>query len=250
MAYDSFASYYDNLLQDADYEKRSIYFNNIFNKFCTLSFNEKPILLDLGCGTGSLTLLMSRLDYDVIGVDPSVSMLNEARSKVFDTGENILFLCQYGETLDLFGTVDFCLSSLDTINHIEGAVNLGKTFDKVSLFMNPGGIFAFDINTLYKHKNILGNNTFVFDTDDVYCVWQNSINEDNSVDIALDFFEPNEDGSYERYSEDFTEYAYSFDEISSLLDKSGFEVISVFNDLSFDAPDNTCERAVFVARKR
>ena len=121
--------------------------------------------------------------------------------------------------------------------------------DRVALFMNEDGYFVFDVNTVYKHRHILANNTFVYDTDKVYCVWQNSLKENNIVNIDLDLFE-REGETYRRYSEHFKERAYEIDELTEMLSQSGFEVKAVYRDMSTDSLQADSDRAVFVARIR
>ncbi len=246
MSYDSFSRFYDSLTDNVEYKKRADYFCRLLS-MCGV---DGGILLDLGCGTGSMSIEMARRGFDVIGVDLSIGMLNEARSKAFESGEQILLLNQSMDDLDLYGTVDCAVCVLDGINHLSGEEQVRASFEKVSLFMNPGGAFAFDVNTLYKHKNILADNVYVYETDNVYCVWQNSFNEaDSSVDITLDFFEE-EDGAYYRSEESFTEKAYELADISSWLEQAGFEVIGIYDDLTFDEVRPESERAVFLAKKK
>ena len=230
-------------MADADYPARAEYYLKL------LSDNgvSSGILLDLGCGTGTMSLLMDSSGYDVIGVDSSVEMLNIAREKA--ASKNILLLNQPMEELDLYGTVDCAISVLDCINHLEGKDAVKEAFAKVSLFMNPGGVFVFDVNTVYKHREILADSCFITETDEVFCAWQNSLNGDDSVDIALDFFE-NIGGDYRRSSEFFTEYAYKTDEIKEMLEEAGFDIIGVYDDMSFENVREDSERAVFAARKR
>ena len=243
MSYDSFSKYYDILMADADYPARAEYYHKLLSE----NGASSGILLDLGCGTGEMSLLMDSFGYEIIGVDSSVEMLNIAREKTF--GRDILLLNQPMEELDLYGTVDCAISALDCINHLDGKETVKEAFSKVSLFMNPGGIFVFDVNTVYKHREILADNCFVTEDDGLFCVWQNSLNEDDSVDISLDFFEKSGD-KYIRSSEYFTEYAYETDDIKSMLDEAGFEIIGVYDDMSFEPVKAGSERAVFAARKR
>jgi len=246
MSYDNFSRFYDSLTDNVEYKKRADYFCRLLS-LCGVN---SGILLDLGCGTGSISVEMAERGFDVIGVDSSVGMLNEARQKAFESGKQILLLNQSMDEIDLYGTVDCAVCVLDGINHLDGEKQIRATFDKVSLFMNPGGAFAFDVNTLYKHKNILADNVYVYETDEVYCVWQNSYNEaDGSVDITLDFFEE-EDGVYYRSEESFTERAYELSEIQNWLELSGFEVIGIYDDLTFENAKPDSERAVFLAKKK
>lgn len=245
MSYDVFSRFYDLLTDNVEYKKRADYFCRLLS-MCGVN---SGILLDLGCGTGGMSLEMIKRGFDVIGVDSSVGMLSVARDKAAESGAQLLLLNQPMEEIDLYGTVDCAICVLDGINHLDGGEQVIRTFERVSLFMNPGGVFAFDVNTIYKHKNILADNAFVYESDGVFCVWQNSLNADNSVDIDLDFFE--EDGeAYYRSSESFTERAYDIEQIKEWLKEAGFEVAGVFNDMTEDAPGSNCERAVFLAKKK
>ena len=245
MAYDNFGRFYDSLMGNADYEKRADYYAELIKN----NGIEGNILLDLGCGTGTMSMLMADRGFDVIGTDQSVGMLMEAQRKVMESGKKILLLNQSMEELDLYGTIDSCISTLDCINHLEGHQNVKKAFQMVSLFMVSGGVFAFDVNTIYKHHSVLANNAFVFENDKVFCTWQNTLNDDDSVDINLDFFEQ-EDGVYYRESESFTERAYTFDDLTSWLDEAGFTVKAIYKDMTTEPASEFDERAVFLAVKR
>ena len=246
MSYDDFSRFYDLLTDNVEYEKRADYFCRLLS-MCGIN---EGILLDLGCGTGSMSLAMAERGFDVIGVDSSVGMLNAAQQKMFASGKQMLLLNQSMEEIDLYGTVDCAICVLDGINHLNSENAVKAAFQKVSLFMNKGGAFAFDVNTLYKHKFVLADNAFVYEPEGVYCVWQNSFNEtDGSVDISLDFFEE-EDGVYYRSGESFTEKAYDLNDIKAWLEESGFEVIGIYDDLTLDAVKDNSERAVFLAKKK
>lgn len=246
MSYDNFSRFYDLLTDNVEYEKRADYFCRLLS----LCGTESGILLDLACGTGSISVEMAKRGFDVIGVDSSIGMLNAARQKAYESGEQILLLNQSMDDIDLFGTVDCAVCVLDSINHLADEKQVKRTFEKVSLFMNPGGAFAFDVNTLYKHKYVLADNAFVYDLDELYCVWQNNFNEaDGSVDISLDFFEE-EDGAYYRSCESFTEKAYDLADIEKWLEESGFEVVGIYDDMTTEKAHPETERAVFLAKKK
>jgi ubiquinone/menaquinone biosynthesis C-methylase UbiE len=246
MSYDNFSRFYDLLTDNVEYEKRADYFCRLLS-LCGINGG---ILLDLACGTGSISVEMAKKGFDVIGVDSSIGMLNAARQKIYESGEQILLLNQSMDDIDLFGTVDCAVCVLDSINHLADENQVKRTFEKVSLFMNPGGAFAFDVNTLYKHKNVLADNTFVYDLDELYCVWQNNFNAaDGSVDISLDFFEE-DDGAYYRSYESFTEKAYDLADIEKWLEEAGFEVVGIFDDMTTEKAHPETERAVFLAKKK
>jgi len=244
-SYTEFAAFYDALMQNVDYKKLAKYYDSLIKKYG----NNEKIVLDLACGTGSLSVLLAKLGYDVVATDVSEQMLSQAMSKVESFG-NPIFLNQSMQELDLFGTIDAAVCSLDSINHINKADDVVKALQKVSLFMNKGGVFIFDVNTLHKHKNVLANNTFVYDTEDVYCVWQNFYCEkDSSVEISLDFFEQNDDGSFERSSESFKEYYYSDEFLTKTLENSGFSVLKRFDGFTENLVKDNTERMVYVCRK-
>ncbi len=247
MSYSEFASVYDILQKDVDYRSRSEYLAELFRKYDRLP----TLLLDLACGTGGFSLEFSKKGIDVIGVDPSVEMLSVAREKCYNNNVDMLLLCQTAAELDLYGTVDGAVCCLDSINHIIDADELQESFNKVSLFLEKERLFIFDVNTEYKHKNILSGNTFVDDTDDVFCTWRNSECDKNGVvDIRLDFFLKSEDELYKRSYEEFSERAYSEDVITNMLEKAGLDVLAVLGDMSFEKPSETEERIIYVTRKR
>lgn len=247
MSYDIFSSVYDILTENVNYQK-------ISDRICSLlSQNEinGGLLLDLGCGTGTLSFLLEEKGFEIIGVDPSEDMLSVANEKKYETNSPAIFLCQSGESLDLFGTIDCAVSCLDTINHIDSLEKIRETFQRVSLFMNMGGVFIFDMNTPYKHKKILGNNVFFYDMDEVYCIWHNSYDDQNfKTDIELDFFIKNEDNDdYQRYYENFSEYSYNICTIIEMLNDCGFELVGCYDDYSDEEVTYNTQRVTFVAKK-
>ncbi|MBQ1977980.1 MAG: class I SAM-dependent methyltransferase, partial [Ruminococcus sp.] len=136
----------------------------------------------------------------------------------------------------------------DSINHLTDKKDVQKTFERVSLFMNPQGLFVFDVNTVYKHREVLKDNVFVFDTDEVYCVWQNTPLQGDVTDISLDFFIP-EENNYYRVTENFRERAYTVEELTEMLREAGFEVEAVYGDMTEMPPAETEQRLTIVARK-
>ena len=243
--YSLFAKYYDAFTENADYAARADYLCQLIETYGI----GKGILLDLACGTGSLSFEMEKRGFDVIGTDISAEMLDEALEKKLQTGSNIMFLNQDMCETDLFGTITSCICTLDSLNHIDSAEKLGAAFSKVSLFSEPGSVFIFDVNTEYKHREVLGENAFIFENENCFLAWQNEVCEDASVNIYLDFFEKQGD-TYQRESEYIKEYYYSDACLKSLLEQTGFELLEIFDDLSFEAPVGTSERKIFVARKR
>lgn len=247
--YGDFAYYYDMLTENVDYESRCEYICNLLAE----NGVGKGILLDLACGTGTMSMLLSDKGYDVIGVDASEDMLSVAQEKKMESGKDIMFLCQRMEELDLFGTINAAVCTLDSINHITDEETVKKVFSKVSLFMEDKGIFIFDVNTPYKHREVLGDNTFIYDMDDVYCVWQNSTDKDTLLtEVSLDIFEKDteeEDDVYYRYSEEFSERGYELEKIREWLEEYKFEVLGIYEEMTKNEVKDDTQRAVFVAIK-
>lgn len=244
-SYVSFAQFYDSLMEDADYKQRCDYILELARRLN----HDMGLTLDLACGTGSLTRELYKRGVDVYGVDASSEMLCEAMQKSADEGMNIMFLKQKMQNLDLYGTINTCVCTLDSINHITSLDDVRKAFDRVGLFMDNDGLFIFDVNTVYKHREVLADNTFVLENDKVYCVWQNSLEDNDVVNITLDFFEE-ENGVYYRSSENFCERAYNDEILRNLLAEAGFEVEAIYGDMSFEKPRNDEQRVIYVARMR
>ena len=242
MSYDLFAEYYDELMSGVDYPARARYIDGLIKRFKP----DAHLLVDLACGTGSMTVEFAALGYDVIGVDLSENMLSKAREK---SDGSILYLCQPMQELDMYGTIDAFVCTLDSLNHLEDREQLLLALSRVSLFLEPDGVFVFDMNTPYKHETILGDNAFVFETEDVFCVWQNEYCGDGRVDIALDFFEQQPDGSYLRDSEEFSEVAYSYEETERMLREAGLRILAAYDDMTLEPPRADSQRIVFAAAK-
>lgn len=244
--YSIFAQFYDRLTANINYSRQADYLMELMGRLG----HTPGLTLDLACGTGSLTLELFRRGVDVYGVDASVEMLSLAREKCADAEADILFLRQNMQELDLYGTVHTVVCSLDSVNHLQGKTAVQQGFQRVSLFLEPDGYFLFDLNTLYKHENVLGNHTFVYDMEDVYCVWQNRCGFGTGrVDIRLDFFS-REEKLYRRSGESFSEYAYPLEAVTEWLQKAGFEDVQIFHELSFDPPRPESARVVFAAKKK
>ena len=244
--YAEFSGVYDVLTQNVDYPQRADY---IADLLCRNGVTG-GILLDLACGTGSLSVEMAKKGFEVIGVDASGEMLSIAMNNAYEAEQNILFLCQQMQSLDLYGTINCAICTLDSINHLTEKEDVQAAFDKVSLFMEKDGIFVFDVNTPYKHREILADNSFVYEADGVYCVWQNSTDENLLTTVSLDIFEYDEESdSYVRYGEEFSERGYEPDLLRSFAEESKFEVIGIYDELTKEPLREDSQRAVFVLKK-
>ena len=245
MSYENFAETYDILMNDVDYKSRTEYLLKLFKNHGKIP----TLLLDLACGTGGFSNCFAKKGIEVIGVDMSEEMLAKAGENSAEMGTDVLFLCQKAEELDLYGTVDGAICCMDSLNHITNIKNLTAAVNKVSLFLEKDCLFIFDVNTEYKHRNILGDNTFVVEEDGVVCVWQNSYHADRlTTDISLDFF-IEQDGHYIRSSEDFSERAYTESELSEILRKAELSTDAIYDDMTYNPPTDKSERVIYVTKK-
>ena len=238
--YQDFSYYYDRFAYDIDYGRFYRYYKKIFQKF---SQNPK-LVLDICCGTGTLTRMMAN-DYEMIGVDYSWEMLDVAKEK--DPDATILYLNQSMTDFELYGTVDACYSSLDSVNYLLNKEDLIKHFKLVKNYLNPNGLYIFDISTIYKFRHILGNNTFTDETQTEFFVWQNTY-EDRLLTMDLDIFCQEENGSYRRVSETHYERGYTISEIKRAAEKCGFKVEGVYDEFTFKPAHPKSERIFFVIR--
>lgn len=239
--YGDFAEVYDALTLNVPYDEIAEYYAK-----AVAGITDGKRLLDMGCGTGNLTVRLKKAGFDVVGLDGSSEMLSMAAAK----DPEILWVCQDMTKANLGEEFDAVISTLDSINHLGSKDEIERCFRRVNKNLKTGGAFAFDMNTIYKHREILGNNTFVYDVDGAYCVWLNEYSEeDRGVSIDLDIFFEEEDGTYTRGGESFREIALSADEISGMLVKCGFEVVKIREYLSDNEPCEKSEKLFICARK-
>lgn len=249
MAYENgFASVYDVFTGEVNYEERAEY---ILGLLKSNGITEGAIL-DVACGTGSLSEQFLKKGFEVVANDISCDMLNIARAKLSAYGDRVLLLCQDMCELDLFGTVDAAVCSLDSINHLIYEEDVRDAFSSIGMFIRPGGLFVFDVNSVYKHKLVLSDKTFVYeDEEDTFLCWQNSeCDEENVVEMYIDIFSKNESGTYSRQTDYITERAYSVEFLRSALENSGFKVLGVYGDMTTSAPSENEERLYFLAEKK
>jgi SAM-dependent methyltransferase len=245
--YTKFAQVYDQLTQDIPYVKWADYLQSAF-----LKFNANPnLILELGCGTGSMAVELAKRGYDMIALDLSADMLSVAYEKAHRAKTNILFLNQDMREFELYGTVDAVICLLDSLNYMTSFNDIEKVFRLVNNYLNPGGMFIFDLNSPYKLSSILGNETFCEVGEDVSWIWKNTYDSKRKcATFDLTFFIRREDGLYERYDEIHKERAFSTEEIVKALDQADLTLLGEFAELGFKAPCQEEERIFYIAQKR
>lgn len=244
-SYSALASCYDSMTPDVNYSKYVDVLIKLSQKYgCT-----PDIVLDLACGTGSLSLELASRGLDVIGIDASYEMLSEATLKNAEAETNILFLCQKMEDLDLYGTVGAVYCCLDSVNHLPDVSALNKAFSRVGLFLEPGGVFIFDVITKERMER-LNTQAYIREADGVFCSYRYSFNKKNSRQrIDLDIFTANNKGLYRRESESIYETAFTLEEIDHALSLGGMDRVGVHGEFALRAPRDGEERLTVVAKR-
>lgn len=245
-SYTALASCYDRLNAHVDYEGWADGVGKIFRR---LGVPDDALVLDLGCGTGNLTLPLSRRGYDMIGVDLSPEMLDAARRK--KGAERVLWLCQDMRSFELYGTVGAVTCCLDSINYLTDRAGLTACFSLVHNYLDPDGVFLFDVNTPYKFETVYGNEHYVMEAEGVFCGWVNRYHKRTKLcDFELSIFAEEPDGRYLRYDETQRERCWSERTLIAALRENGFELLSVAADLDGTPLTDVSERAFFVARAK
>lgn len=246
-SYDFLAGCYDEFTTDVDYSAWADYIEAHFRR---RGLPGKTVL-DLACGTGSLTRELAQRGYEMIGVDLSPEMLAEAAEKNQDVdGIPPIFLCQSMDKLDLYGTIDACVCCLDSVNYVTDPKKLQKAFERVYLFLMPGGVFLFDINTPEKLRGLDGQ-VFLDETEDAYCVWRAEYSQRNRIcSYFMDIFRLDEEsGLWERGEELHRERSYEPQELVEYLTQAGFQDIRQYGNLKMRSPKPGEDRIFFTARK-
>ena len=237
-AYGKFAEVYDLLMEDVPYGEIA----NLIEQEIKAQGIQNPLVLDLACGTGTLTGLLQKKGFDMIGADVSAEMLFVAKQKHPD----ILFLNQSMEDFELYGTVGSICCCLDSINYLTEDGALDTVFRLCNNYLEPGGLLLFDINSEYKFSNILADNVFTFDSDDIFYTWENYyMQEEKLCDFYLTFF-VKQGALYERFDETHTERCYLENEVREALMQNGFAVKKVLDGFTNNPAHEESERLFFV----
>lgn len=246
-AYTSFAAVYDEFMDNRNYEEWSAYVISLLKEHGIAD----GLVLDLGCGTGSLTELLADAGYDMIGVDGSEDMLQIAMERKMESGHDILYLCQWMQEFELFGTVRAVVSICDCINYITEYEDLVQVFKLVNNYLDPGGVFIFDMNTLYKYEVQLAENTFAEAREDGSFIWQNFYDKEERInEYDLTLFIEEDEGLFRRYEEQHYQKAYTIEEIKNALEEAGMEFEAVYDAFTKEPVKEDSDRVYFVAREK
>lgn len=244
-AYSGFAQVYDFLMKDVDYDGWTDYIEKIFKRD-----GIKPdTVLELACGTGNITNRLSKRDYDIVGVDISNEMLTFAKNKAYELGLDVKYLNQDIRELNYTKKVDVVLCLCDGFNYILEDNDLLLTFMKTHSLLKPNGLFIFDVSSYYKLSEVLGNNVYGENYEDVSYIWQNYFDEETSIcelDLTI-FIRENE--LFKRHQECHYQRAYKIEELIHLLKKAGFISIDTYKAFTFEESQYNDERICFVCKK-
>lgn len=243
-AYEALAGVYDALTEDVGYARRADYLEKLFKR------SRIPVhtVLDLACGTGEMTAILTERGYELIAVDASPDMLAQAREKAAGlAGEPPVFLNQSMPELDLYGTVDAAVCCLDSLNYLTSPKDVQRTFQRLHLFIAPGGVLVFDINSMEKLASLDGQ-VFLDETEEVYCVWRTEYEKRSRLcSYWMDIFTRRPDGGWDRSGEEHRQRGYAVDELRSWLMDAGFTRVRTFGDCRMAAPREKEQRIYFAA---
>lgn len=249
-AYTSFASVYDTFMDNVPYEEWGGYIHSLLCRYGV----KDGLVLDLGCGTGTMTEILAGYGYDMIGVDNSGDMLELAMEKRFASGHDILYLLQDMREFELYGTVRAVVSVCDSVNYITEPEELAEVFRLVNNYLDPGGIFLFDFNTEYKYREVMGDCTIAEERGDCSFIWDNCYYEEekiNEYDLTLFIREGSDDNGalYRKYRETHFQRGYTLEEIRELLSSAGLVFQAAYDMDTGEAAWEKSERICVIARE-
>ena len=258
-AYGDFAYVYDAFMDNTPYEEWCGYVCESIKKYgvsrpgrksVDLLESEKNLVVDLGCGTGTLTQMLYEAGYDMIGVDNSETMLSVAMEKRDSAGSEILYLLQDMRELELYSTVGTVISVCDSVNYILEEDELLTVFKLVNNYLYPGGLFIFDFNTVYKYAEVIGDATIAENREDCSFIWENYYHEEEEInEYDLTIFVQEEDGRFRRFQENHYQKGYHPERICALLKEAGMEVVQLLDADTREAVNPESERIYIVARE-
>lgn len=243
-AYTGFSEVYDIFMDNVPYEEWASYIIAILKEYGI----EDGLVCELGCGTGKMAKILSDRGYDMIGIDSSADMLDIALESRSNEGR-ILYLNQDMKEMELYGTVRSVISVCDSMNYLLSEDELLTTFRLVNNYLDPKGIFIFDMNTKYKYEELLSDNVFAENRDETSFIWENYYDEEdcvNEYDLTL-FVKEGE--LYRKYEEVHYQKAYDTDTIIDLIERSGLKLLAVYDAYTKDAVKDDSERVIYIAQE-
>ncbi len=244
--YENFARVYDAYMDNIPYEQWGEY---LAEQLAQAGIKD-GLLLDLCCGTGSLTEYLAGRGYDMIGVDASEDMLEAALEKKYESGADILYLQQDMREFELYGTVRAIVCTCDSLNYLESYEDLVQVFRLVNNYLDPEGLFFFDVKTLYTFRELLGDQTFTRESDDCVMIWENSWYEEEQInEYSLTLFLEEDNGLYRRYDEDHCQRAFHQTDICRALEEAGLKLERITGGYEDTAPGEKSQRLLFTARE-
>ena len=245
-AYSGFAKVYDLFMDNIPYGEWTDYVKELLEE----EGIKDGIILDLGCGTGSVTELLAKSGFDMIGIDNSEEMLEIAMEKRVESGLDILYILQDMREFEHYATVKGVVSICDSMNYILDDEDLLVVFKLVHNYLDNEGIFIFDMNTMYKYENILADNTFAEDREESSFIWENYYDEEEEINqYDLSLFVQEEDGRYRKYEETHLQRAYDQRNVEDLIRESGLELLHVYDAFTRELPAEDSQRIYFVCRR-
>lgn len=247
--YTSFSEVYDQFMDNVPYREWADFLQEILQQ----EGIRDGLVLDLGCGTGSMTEELALRGYDMIGVDNSEEMLEIAMRKRQKSGSDILYLLQEMQKFELYGTVRAVVSVCDSINYVTEAEELEAVFRLVNNYLDPGGLFLFDFNTEYKYREVLGDRTIAENRKSASFIWDNYYYEKekmNEYELTLFIQDTGQEEMYHKYQETHYQRAYTLEEIQDFLKKSGLVFVAAYDAYTKNPPGTDSERICVVAREQ
>ena len=245
--YTGFASVYDMFMDNIPYEEWCEYLTGLLKEYGV----KDGLVLDLGCGTGTLTRLLAARGYDMIGVDLSDEMLEIAMEHQAERPDGILYLQQDMREFELYGTVKAIVSICDSMNYVTEYEDLVQVLRLANNYLDPGGVFIFDMNTLYKYREVLGEQTIAENREEGSFIWENYFDEEEMVnEYDLTLFIREEDGRFSKYEETHYQRAYELEAVKQAIAQAGMELATVYDAFTKEPPRADSERVYFVARER
>lgn len=247
-AYSSFAQVYDLFMDNVPYKEWSGYLIRLLHEYGV----EDGLIVDLGCGTGKITRLLADAGYDMIGVDNAAEMLEIAREEQEEEErDDIWYLLQDMRELELSGTVNAMVSICDSMNYILEEEDLKEVFQRVKEYLQPGGVFIFDLNTIHKYRDLIGETTIAENREEGSFIWDNYFYEDEMVnEYELTLFIREDSGLYRKYEETHYQRAYDLDTVKRLIKEAGLEFITAYDAFTHTPVTPDTERMYIIAQRK